>query len=194
MPSARPNPFRDRKPYQRVIIGGKIVKAAFEAIDGHELTDDWNVQKGTGTNGGTAAYRGVNLIEGVKLTFRCADGDGSTAEEDYDDLSDHFDALAPARKPGQQGGKPPTRSIENPILNRIGLTAICRKAWKEMPDDAGGWIVELTVIQYAPPAPAATGAQDPTKPSTGATGPTVDPQIKALQEARDKLAQQAAAV
>lgn len=193
MPAARPNPFRDRRPYTRVIIGGKLVKAALVAIDGAEIVDDWNVQKGTGTSGATAAYRGVNLLEGVKLTFRCADGDGSTAEEDYDDLSDHFDALAPARKAGAQGGKPPTRSIENPILNRIGLTAICRKAWKENDDDAGGWLVDLTVIQYSPPVPAATGAQDPTKPATGAAT-TVDPQIKALQQARDKLAQEAAAV
>jgi len=190
---ARDNPFRNLRAYNRVRISGRLVKAALVAIDGNELTDEWNVQKGTNTSGATAAYRGVNLIEGVKLTFECAGGDGSTAEQDYDDLSDLWDLLAPAPRKGLAGPKPPTVKIENAILNRIGLTDACRKAWREYPSETGSWLVDLTLIQYAPPAPAGAGAQDPSKPSTGVPGVTVDP-IKALQEQRDKLLAQAAAV
>jgi hypothetical protein len=191
---ARDNPFRNLAAYNRVRIGGRLIKAALVAIDGNELLDDWNVQKGTNTSGATAAYRGVNLIEGVKLTFECANGDGSTAEQDYDDLSDLWDMLAPAPRKGLAGPKPPTQKIENAILNRIGLTDACRKAWKESPTATGSWLVELTLIQYAPPAPAGAGAQDPSKPATGIAEPTEDPVIKAKHEERDALAAQAAAV
>lgn len=191
---ARDNPFRNLSSYNRVKIGGRLIKAALVAIDGHELTDDWHVQKGTNASGATAAYRGVNLIEGVKLTFECATGDGSTAEEDYDDLSDLWDMLAPAPRKGLAGPKPPTRKVENAILNRIGLTDACRKGWKEYPTETGSWRVDLTLIQYAPSQPAGAGAQDPSKSATGAAGPAVDPQIKALQEQRDRLAAEAAAV
>lgn len=191
---ARDNPFRNLRAYNRVRIGGRLITAALVAIDGNELTDEWNVQKGTNTSGATAAYRGVNLIEGVKLTFECADGDGTTAEQDYDNFMDVLDMIAPAPRAGSAGPKPPTRSIENAILNRIGLTNICRKAFREYPSDTNSWLFDLTVIQYAPPAPAGTGAQDPSKPSTGVPGVTVDPQIRALQEQRDRLLAQAAAV
>lgn len=191
---ARDNPFRNLSAFNRVRLGGRLIKAALVAIDGNELVDDWNVQKGTNTSGATAAYRGVNLIEGVKLTFECATGDESTAEEDYDDLSDIFDMLAPAPRKGLAGPKPPTVKIENAILNRIGLTDVCRKAWKEYPSATSSWLVDMTLIQYAPPQPAGAGAQDPSKPATGAAGPAVDPAIKALQDQRDALARQAAAV
>jgi hypothetical protein len=189
----RDNPFRNLSAFNRVKIGGRLIKAALVAIDGNELLDEWHVQKGTNTSGATAAYRGVNLIEGVKLTFECADGDGSTAEQDYDDLLDVFDMLAPAPRRGLGGPKPPTQRIENAVLNRIGLTDCCRKAWKEYPTETGSWRVDLTVIQYAPPKPAGAGAQDPSKRASG-SGPAVDPQIQALREERDRLAQQAAAV
>ena len=191
---ARDNPFRNLSAYNRVRLGGRLIKAALIAIDGNELSDEWNVQKGTNTSGATAAYRGVNLIEGVKLTFECADGDGSTAEQDYDDLSDIFDMLAPAPRAGLSGPKPPTHKLENAILNRIGLTDVCRKGWKEYPSATGSWLVDLTVIQYAPPAPAGAGAQDPSKPALGLPRTGIDPQIKALQDERDRLLQQAAAV
>lgn len=186
-----PNFFRDRKPYNTVKIGGRLVKAALKAIDGHELTDKWNVQEGTNTSGGTAAYRGIALFEGVKLTFACGDGDGSTAEQDLDDLYDLWEIMKPA---GPGGGKPPSLVIENAILNRTGLTVVCRKAWREGPTDTGGYEVDLTVIQYAPQAPAGAGAQDPAKKSTGGAGSTVDPQIAALRAQRDALAAEAAAV
>lgn len=192
---ARDNPFRNLSAFNRVRLGGRLIKAALIAIDGQELTLDWNVQKGTNTSGATAAYRGLNLLEAVKLTFECATGDGSSAEEDYDDLQEIKAMLFPAPRKGLSGTKPPTQKIENAILNGVGFTDVCLKAWKEYPSATSSWLVDMTLIQYAPPQPAGAGAQDPSKPATGAAGGnTVDPAIKALQEQRDALAKQAAAV
>lgn len=191
--SARPNPFRDLQPYNRVAIGGRLLKALLVAIEGHELEDIWNVQKPSGGNHATAVYEGVKLFEAVKLTFECADGDGFTAAERYDDLSDVFDMLRPAASRGATGLKPPTLTIENAILTRVGLTAINRRGWKEYFTETNSLRVDLTVIQYAPPSPAATGAQDAAKKASGGA-PTVDPEIAKLRKERDDYLAQAAAV
>lgn len=191
--SARPNPFRDLKPYNRVTIGGRLIKAILFNIDGHELEDLWNVQKPSGGNHGVAVYEGIKLFEGVRLFFECADGDGYTAAERYDDLSDIFDMMAPAPARGAAGRRPPTLTIENAILTRIGLTAINRKGWKEYPTETNSWVIELTVIQYAPPSPAATGAASAAKKPDGGA-PTVDPEIARLRKERDYALAQAAAV
>lgn len=191
----RNNPFRNLSAYNRVRIGGRLIKAPLVAIDGNELEDEWNIQKGTNTSGATAAWRGVKLIESVKLTFECATGDGTTAEQDYEELMDVYDMIAPAPRLGLAGPKPPTVKIENAILNRIGFTDCCRKGFREYVTETNSWRVDFTLIQYAPPREAGAGAQDPSKPATGLPGaPAVDPQIAALRAERDKLLQQAIGV
>ena len=183
-----PNPYRDAKPWGRVKIGGREIVAVLKLIDGNEIEDEWNVQKGTNTNKATAVYRGEKLIEGVVLTFEATD------EESFDDLAELWAMLAPAKIGGAAGGRPPTLPIENAALTWIGLTSINRKKWKgPYPTDTGSWRVDLTVIQSSPPTPAAVGKQDPSKKGSTAPG-AVDPQIAALQKERDALFAQAAAV
>lgn len=192
---ARNNPFRNPSAYNRVRVGGRLIKAPLVAINGNELKDNWNVQKGTNTSGATAAYRGVELIEEVTLTFECATGDGTTAEQDYDELSDIFDMIAPAPRLGLSGPKPPTVKIENAFLDRIGFTECNRKGWHEYYTETNSIRVDVKLIQYAPPREAGAGAQDPSKPATGLPGsPPVDPQVAALRAERDKLLQQAIGV
>jgi hypothetical protein len=126
----------------------------------------------------------------VKLTFECGTGDGTTAEEDYDDLSALKDKLMPAPRRTLNGPKPPTLRLENAVLNRMGLTDVCFKAWREYVTETNSWRVDFTLIQYAPPRPIGAGAQDPAVP----LGFAVDPQILALRAERDRLVQQAAAL
>lgn len=191
----RNNPFRNPSAYNRVRIGGRLIKAPLVGINGNELKDTWNIQKGTNTSGATAAYRGVELIEEVTLTFECATGDGTTAEQDYDELSDIFDMIAPAPRLGLAGPKPPTVKIENAFLDRIGFTECNRKGWHEYYTETNSVRVDMKLIQYAPPREAGAGAQDPSKPATGLPGsPAVDPQVAALRAERDKLLQQAIGV
>lgn len=179
--SARPNPFREIRPWNTVKIGGRLIKSVLKEISGVKLEDEWNVQRSLETQKAIAIYRGVKLIEGVVLTFESVD------VGDFDDLDDLFSLLAPTRR----GGRPPTLPIENAIVNFIGLRSINRKSWEgPYPTETNSWRVDLGVIESAPPEPVKVGPQDPTKP--WAAG--VDPQIKALQDQRDALAAQAAGV
>lgn len=192
---ARNNPFRNLQAYNRVRIGGHLILADLVAINGNKLEDEWNIQKGTNTSGATAAYRGVKLIEEVVLTFYCATGEGQTAEQEYDDLDRVFLMIAPAPRLGLAGPKPPTMKIENAFLERIGFTECNRRGWWERFSETNGILVDLTLIQYAPPREAGAGAQDPSKPATGLPGsPAVDPMVAALRAERDKLLQQAIGV
>ena len=36
-------------------------------LDGNEIEDEWNIQKGTGSSGATAVYRGTKIIEAIAL-------------------------------------------------------------------------------------------------------------------------------
>ncbi len=188
--SSNPNPYRDPSSFSVVKIGGTEVAADLIAIDGNKIEDDWNVQKGTGTSGATAVYRGTKLIEGVKLTFEAPD------EESFDGLWALWNLLAPSPVSGKQGLRPPTLSIDNPLLAWIGLTAISRKEWDGPKNVAGNsWKVDLTVIQSKPPVPAGTGAQGPTKSSNASKSDGgVDAQTAALQAQAKDLAAEAAAV
>lgn len=188
---ARNNPFRNPQAYNRVRIGGRLIKAALVGLNGNKLEDEWNIQKGTNTSGATAAYRGVKLIEEITLTFECATGDGSTAEEDYDDLDEVFRMIAPAPRLGLAGPKPPTQKIENAFLERIGFTDCNRKGWWERFSATNSILVDIILIQYAPSREAGAGAQDPSKPATGIPGIPVDPQVAALRAERDNLLQKA---
>jgi hypothetical protein len=183
------NFFRASDTFRRLKIGGRTINAALKSINGNRLEADWNVQRSTDSNHAIAVFRGKKLIEGVTLTLACGDGGGSTSAADFDDIRELFAMMLPKIV----NGKPATLTIENPILNYIGLTKFNFKSWQEGPTDTLGWEVEIGIIQDAPPSPAKTGAQDPAKSSNGATG-GADPQITALQKARDQIAAEAAAI
>lgn len=181
--SAAINFFDDQEAAGRLKIGGLLLKSALVKINGAKIEADWNVQRSTDSNKAIASFRGMKLIDGVMLTLV------GTSREDFDDVR----ALMALMLPKTVNGKPPTLSIENLVLNLIGLTQINFKSWQEGPTDTNGWQVDLEVIQSSPPTPAKTGAQDPAKPGSGASG-GVDPQIAALQKERDQLAHEAAGV
>lgn len=63
------------------------------------------------------------------------------------------------------GPKPPTLTIDNPLLAWIGVVAVSRKKWKGpyWREGAGSWRVDVTFIQSKPPTPANVGAQSPAK-------------------------------
>lgn len=104
MPASRPNPYRDPLPFNRVRIGGRLIKALLYEFDGLKIEDGWKVDKSKSSSGGAAKFTGTKLLEAIKLTFKCV-GIGnalSAAEAAFDDLIDVYALLQPV--PGQGGG------------------------------------------------------------------------------------------
>lgn len=99
MATARPNPFRDPIPFNRVRLGGRLIKATLIAFNGLKVEDGWKVDKGKTSSGGTAKFTGTKLVggeKGILLTFKAHNA------ATYDDARDIYDMLAPV--PGQGGG------------------------------------------------------------------------------------------
>jgi hypothetical protein len=92
---AAPNPFRDPAPWNTVRIGGRLIKATLTKINGIKLEDEWKVQKSKETSGSVAVFNGTKILEAIELTFE------AVGEEDFDDLGDLWNLLAP--KPGTGG-------------------------------------------------------------------------------------------
>lgn len=104
MATARPNPHRDPVPWNRVRIGGRLIKATLTEFSGMKIVDGWKVDKSKSSSGGAAKFTGTKILEDIKLTFKCV-GIGpslAAAEEAFDDLYDVYALLAPV--PGQGGG------------------------------------------------------------------------------------------
>lgn len=93
--SDSPNPHRNPRPWNRVLIGGRLIKAVLRDVDGNKIEDDWHDQKPTGSSGATWVFKGTKPVGPFKLTFE------SVNAEDFDDLGDIYEMLAP--KPGLGG-------------------------------------------------------------------------------------------
>ena len=102
---ARPNPFRDPVPYNRVRIGGHLILAVLTEFSGVKVEDGWKVDKSKSTSGGAAKFTGTKLVggeKGIVLNFKACDAAA------YDDLWFVYDLLKPI--PGQGGGTTATAS------------------------------------------------------------------------------------
>jgi hypothetical protein len=94
MARTEPNPFRDIGPWCEVLIGGNLIKASLTKINGVSTKDEWKKQKSKESSGSTKVFAGTTVGD-PKLTFTAVD------EDEFDDLRDFWDLLAP--KPGQGG-------------------------------------------------------------------------------------------
>lgn len=89
------------------------------------------------------------------------------------------------------GPRPPTISVQHPILAWHGITAAARKKWEgPTPTATNGVRVKITMIADKPPRLAGTGAMGPPQPSSRYTGTT---QISAPQDSINKNAAAGAA-
>lgn len=89
---AFPNPWDAPEFYQTVKIGGRPIKASLVEIDGISVEDDWTVQRPLGSSGATNVFKGTKPAGPCKLTFEAVD------VEEFDDLRDLYERMAP--KPG----------------------------------------------------------------------------------------------
>lgn len=92
-----PNPWDSPDYWRTVKIGGRLIKALLVALDGNEIADDWSAQAPTGSSGATNVFKGTKAPGPAKLTFE------SVNREDFDDLRELWDLLAPKAGSGGTG-------------------------------------------------------------------------------------------
>jgi hypothetical protein len=109
-----PNFFTDPAAFNRVKIGGQLLKAVLIEVSGIKLEADWTAQKATGTSGPTWVFKGMNAAGPHSLKFKCGNGGGSTAAEQYDDLRALYERFGPVKQstggPAAKVGDPYTKN------------------------------------------------------------------------------------
>lgn len=163
-----------------VKLSGADMPGAVVSIKGANREFDWNVQKGTGSSGASTIFKGAKIAEKIEIVTKY------TTQEELDAIVAHRAYIAPAKI----GGKPPTFTIENSLINfnKIERVSISIIGQPEITPGLGR-TVTWTFIEYQPSAPAKTGPADPAK-GGGAGGAAGSPNadIAALQKQRDDLA------
>lgn len=149
-----PNFYEHPLAYNRVRIGGRLVKAVLKAVDGIKIEYEWSEQKPTGTSGASWIYKGAKPAGPHKLTFLCGDGPQYTAAECYDDLRDLYERFAPT--PNVGGATTSTSGTANAFT--IGPTKDASSA----PAAGGGGVI--TIPDTTTTASAATSGKSGSNP------------------------------
>lgn len=167
------NPYRDSSPFGRVTIDAVLIPGVIQSLDGAEKPEEWAFQKGTSGNNATSVWKGTKLAESIKIVTALFD------EASYDAYS----ALKLWLRP-KLGTKPPSRTITSPIINSAGISKIStvNTGTPKWVRSGGYWTAEITLAEYNPPKPAATGQAGPANSSTTGTPPQTEgeKQLEAL--------------
>lgn len=160
--AARPNPFIDPRPFNRVTVAGVLVVAVLVKFNGISVEDKWKAQKSKETSGMVNVFAGTDPVGGeggFKLTFRAYD------IESFDQLYDIYNALAPV--PVLTTTAPATTSTSSAPTSSIGSP----------PSTAEGLIAQAqaSLAQLSNPSAAAQTATDAGASSTPSAGPTDNP-------------------
>jgi len=158
--SDSPNPHRFPNPWNRVKIGGRLIKAILRAVDGNKIEYDWHEQKPTGKSGATWVYKGAKPSGPFKLTFE------SVNEEDFDDLGDLYEKFAP--QPDLGSG---TSASSKANAFTIGQTKDANSA------PAGGGSASTFTV------PDKTTAADAAKDAKGGSNPGPRPPTLSIENA-----------
>jgi hypothetical protein len=163
-----------------VKLSGSTMPGSVISIKGAERGFEWDVQKGTASSGAATIFKGAKIAEKIEIVTKIV-----SQEE-----ADSIDAFRAYIAPAKIGGKPPTFTIENSLVNfnKIGRVSISIIGQPEVTPGLGR-TVAWTFIEYQPPAPAKTGPADPAKGGgAGSKAGSPDADIAALQKQRDALA------
>lgn len=101
MPAARPNPYRDPVPFNRIRLGGRLITAILKSIDGVVVKHNWKKQKSKDSNGAVFSFQGTDPVGGeggFKLTFSAPN------EAMFDDLREVLELIKPVPGQGSTGG------------------------------------------------------------------------------------------
>ena len=98
-----PNPWDDPAFFRKVKIGGREIKATLVAIDGMSIEDEWNEQRSTGQSGARNIFRGTKPAGPATLTFEIAGDTIEELREQWNDIRDLWDMIAPKAGYGANG-------------------------------------------------------------------------------------------
>jgi len=148
---------------------------------------------GLGTNTGTVTPPSQTKAIGSPAFTGNAGKTGSSAASSTSSATSSTDFNIPNNEPSKgppsPGPRPPTISVQHPILAWHGITAVARKKWEgPIVTETNSIRHKITFIADKPPTPAGTGAMGPAAPSspgsqfvgggaaTGPNGPPLSPQ------------------
>lgn len=137
-----------------VRIGGMRVPGVVTSITGPALIWEWAVQAGLGLGGKSTVYKGVGLVEEIKI-ISALHGQASFAL--------WVDTLIPALSP-PRGLKPRALVADHPALAYAKISKVVVKRIG-IPEHKGKqlWAGELVIMPYAPVIPVRVGKPDPAK-------------------------------
>lgn len=156
MSDGDPNPVFDPGPFGTMTIQDVLIDCTLIEVDGATKPEDWNVQKGTGTKGATASWKGTKPAESLKLKFKT-----DRRAESFQAMTDMLLLVRP-----KLGDKPPSLNIENGIINwgGIGVIALKVPAFPKYDAKTDSWEFEWEFFENDPSKEAKTGPADPAKP------------------------------
>lgn len=155
-----------------VKLGGNLMPGIVQSIDGGDRKFIWKKQKATGSSGASIIFEGADIADAIKIVVAAP----TLAIQQ---------ACAAWRKliaPVKIGGKPPTFSVENVLLefNQIGRITIAEISQPKIQKDLTV-LFQWTLTEYNPPAPAKVGPAAAAGYKGGASGAKGDPEIAKLQ-------------
>lgn len=138
-----------------------IVQATLLEVDGCTKPEEWQITKGSGSDGATADWKGTKLAEKIKLKFR------ATTDAEYADQGRLRDQLRP-----KLGQKPPSVTITLAMVNWGGIykVRLVEPAYPKWVADKRAFDFEWEVGEHAPSKQTKTGASDPAKPESADAG------------------------
>lgn len=92
------NPWDNPDFFQRVKIGGRLIKATLTEINGNKIEFEWAVQRPLGSSGATNVYKGAKPAGPAELTFEIAGDSVDDLRAQWDDMRELFEMIGP--KPG----------------------------------------------------------------------------------------------
>ena len=170
------NPFVDPGLFGFVYLDDVFIACTLIEVDGAAKPEEWQITKGSGSDGATAAWKGTKLAEKLKLKFRATDA------ASYNAMTAMRDQVRP-----KLGQKPPSLNITNEIINWAGISKIrlVEPAFPKWEAINRAWEFEWEFGEHAPSKQTTTGASDPAKPESagGGAGGKQSPAEKELAEA-----------
>lgn len=145
-----------------VRIGGAVVPGAVQSIELPERGMVWQVQQGSAGLGAFTIWRGVKLIESVKITTMLCKKGAPPAE--WDDAVDAWQTFMRAIHPNPKL-KPPAWDADHALFRLLWppLGRVSHKSNRPAPanDRGTAWLGVIELIEYRPLKLATPGPPDP---------------------------------
>jgi hypothetical protein len=143
--------------------GGIVVPGIVQSIELPERGINWQVQQGVSGLGASTIWRGVKLIESVKITTMLAKRGAPMVE--WDEAVAAWAEFLKTIDPAPLKRKPPAWDIDHPLFRMLWppLGRVAHKSNRPAPahDRGLAWLGIIEFIEYRPLKLATPGPPDP---------------------------------